>query len=121
MPTLSASLLSNIVNLKLNLLDQSGLNFATFCSIDLCFLMGIVSCNPVVCVTLKESAVTGCSVLKQFVCFLALPGLRSHLSFYAGLELLLQSERDCGSFTVVQTRKEIWSLEINVYGGEIYF
>lgn len=43
MPVLPASPLSSVLNLKLNLLDQSGLNFATFCCIELCCLMGIVS------------------------------------------------------------------------------
>ena len=56
------------------------------------------------------------------MCFLALFAPGSDLSFYASLELVLQSERYCGSFTVVQTCKEVvGSLEIIVYGGEIYF
>lgn len=85
MPALPASLPSNIVNLKLSLLDQSGLNFATFYCIELCFLIGIVSCNPVECITLSESEVKGCGAL-QAVSLFSLLGLGFDLCFYASLE-----------------------------------
>lgn len=39
---------------SLNLLNQSRLNSTTFCCIELCFLMRTVSCNPVVCITLRK-------------------------------------------------------------------
>lgn len=95
------SLFSNIVNLKVNLLNQSRLNFATFCCIELCFLMRTVSCNPVVCITLRKC----CYVMwwfKTIWCFF-LHYMGQALIWVLFLQVLNYSFRYGASTAVVQS------------------